>query len=156
MTTPEAEATDHLVHGMGKALEAPVWPAITPDEAAAVLVRFPDAGQVDALRWHSPRPFSAAALIETRGAALLRKRHDHRVRTPAGLDEEHRFIGHLAQAGAPVPELLRTAEGASAVAMGRWTYELHRQAGGNDWYRDRPSWTPFLSPASPSCPLRSR
>lgn len=130
---------------MGLALEAPVWPAITPDEAAAVLACFPDAGRIEALRWHSPRPFSAATLIDTTGDALLLKRHDRRVRSIAGLAEEHAFIAHLAAAGMPVPGILRTGQGTSAVAMGEWTYELHRQAAGEDLYRDRPSWTPFLS-----------
>ena len=42
-------AAPHLVHGMGLALEAPAWPAITVDEAAAVLAHFPDAGRLAAL-----------------------------------------------------------------------------------------------------------
>ncbi|QXT37857.1 phosphotransferase [Sphingomonas sanguinis] len=130
---------------MGLALEAPTWPAITPDEAAAVLARFPGAAPIEALHWHSPRPFSAATLIHTTGGALLLKRHDRRVRDLAGLAEEHGFIAHLSAAGMPVPELCRTAEGASAVALGEWTYELHRRSAGDDLYRDRLSWTPFRS-----------
>lgn len=132
---------------MGLGLEAPTWPAITPDEAAAVLARFPDAAPIRGLRWHSPRPFSAATLIDTGRGALLLKRHDRRVRNVAGLAEEHAFVAHLAAAGTPVPEVLRTADGASAVAAGAWTYELHRQGAGDDLYRDRPSWTPFQSHA---------
>lgn len=130
---------------MGTAMAVPTWPAITPGEAAAVLARYPAAGEMRALLWHSPRPFSAATLIETRGGGLLLKRHDRRVRDVAGVAEEHRFVAHLAAAGAPVPALLRTADGTSAVAIGPWTYELQRQASGDDLYRDRPSWTPFLT-----------
>lgn len=140
-----AAGSDHLVHGMGLAMEAPVWPAITPDEAAAALARFPGAGRIEALRWHSPRPFSAATLIDTGDGTLLLKRHDRRVRSVAGLAEEHRFIAHLATAGLSVPDLLRTDGGGRAIAIGDWTYELHRQAAGEDVYRDRLSWTPFLS-----------
>lgn len=136
---------EHRVHGMGLAWEAPTWPAITPDEAAAVLACFPSAAPIERLDWHSPRPFSAATLIQTRAGALLLKRHDRRVRDLAGLAEEHGFIAHLAGAGMPVPDLLRTADGASAVARGDGTYELHRLSAGNDLYRDRLSWTPFLS-----------
>lgn len=136
---------EHRVHGMGLTLEAPTWPAITPDEAAAVLARFPGTTPIEALHWHSPRPFSAATLIHTTGGALLLKRHDRRVRDLAGLAEEHGFIAHLSAAGMPVPELCRTAEGASAVALGEWTYELHRRSAGDDLYRDRLSWTPFRS-----------
>jgi Ser/Thr protein kinase RdoA (MazF antagonist) len=142
----EDSVTGHRVHGMGLAMEAPTWPAITDDEAAAVLACFPAAASIEGLRWHSPRPFSAATLIDTMEGVLLLKRHDHRVRTVAGLAEEHTFIAHLARAGTPVPEVLRTVDGASAVAVGKWTYELHRQGAGDDAYRDRPSWTPFRSP----------
>ncbi len=137
----------HRVHGMGLTMEAPTWPAITADEAAAVLACFPDSPEIEALHWHSPRPFSAATLIHTSGDALLLKRHDRRVRSVAGLTEEHGFIAHLAAAGMPVPDLLRTGEGASAIARGDWTYELHRRAPGEDLYRDRLSWTPFQSQA---------
>lgn len=145
MTVFNAAAAGHQVHGMGAAMEPPTWPAITPDEAAAVLAHFPDAGRIEALRWHSPRPFSAATLIETDRGGLFLKRHHHRVRTVAGLAEEHRFIAHLSVSNAPVPVLLGTAQGASAVARGEWTYELQRAAAGEDLYRDRPSWTPFRS-----------
>jgi len=145
MAVFDAAAAGHHVHGMGLAMEAPTWPAITPDEAAAILARFPAAGRIEALRWHSPRPFSAATLIETGDGGLFLKRHHRRVRTVAGLMEEHRFIAHLSAAGAPVPELFHTAEGESAVASGQWTYELQRRAAGEDVYRDRLSWTPFRS-----------
>ena len=140
-----ASTTDHLVHGMGLALEAPVWPAITSHEATEVLALYPGAAPIEALRWHSPRPFSAATLIETTGDTLLLKRHDRRVRTVAGLAEEHAFIAHLSGAGMPVPEVMLIRDGASAVALGDWTYELHRQAAGDDLYCDRQSWTPFRS-----------
>ncbi len=136
---------DHLVHGMGTALEAPTWPAITADEADAVLAKFPAAGRMTGLNWHSPRPFSAATLVQTTGGAFLLKRHHRRVRTCAGLAEEHAFIAHLAGAGVSVPEILTTAQDKGAVAVGAWVYELHRQAPGADLYRDRLSWTPFLS-----------
>ncbi len=138
-------AGTHRVHGMGLAMEEPVWPAITPDEAAAALDCFPGAGAIEALRWHSPRPFSAATLVQSSGGAFLLKRHDRRVRSVAGSAEEHGFIAHLAAAGMPVPELWRTQEGASAVTLGAWTYELHGRAAGEDLYRDCQSWTPFRS-----------
>ncbi len=131
---------------MGTGMEAPTWPAITADEAAAVLARFPAAGEMGPLRWHSPRPFSAAVLVNAAGGSFVLKRHNCRARAPEGLAEEHRFIAHLARAIA-VPEIVPAADGVSAVALGEWTYELHRQASGDDLYRDRPSWTPFLSRA---------
>jgi Ser/Thr protein kinase RdoA (MazF antagonist) len=140
-----ASSSGHLVHGMGLALEAPVWPAITSAEAETILSRFPAAGRLVGLRWHSPRPFSAATLVQTSRGEFLLKRHDRRLRTPRGLAEEHGFISHLGIAGVAVPEIMLANTGASAVAEGEWTYELHRKARGIDLYRDRLSWTPFLS-----------
>jgi Ser/Thr protein kinase RdoA (MazF antagonist) len=140
-----AASAPHLVHGMGTTLEPPTWPAITHDDAAAALARFPVAGRLEALEWHSPRPFSAAARVRTTRGRFVLKRHHPAVRTPAGLAEEHAFIAHLAVAGIPVPEILLTDAGTSAIAVGDWTYELHRQSAGLDLYRERLSWTPFFS-----------
>lgn len=136
----------HLVHGMGTALETPTWPVITGAEARAALSHFPEAGHPITLTWHSPRPFSAATLIETDRGACFLKRHHYRVRTPAALADEHRFMTHLHGQGLSVPEVVRTADGDGAVALGEWSYELHRNAPGVDLYRDRQSWTPFLNP----------
>jgi len=132
---------------MGLAMEAPTWPAITADEAGAVLAHFSGMGRMTGLHWHSPRPFSAATLVHTTNGAFLLKRHHHRVRTVEGLAEEHAFIAHLAGAGVSVPEVMATADGATAVASGAWSYELHRAAPGVDLYRDSLSWTPFASHA---------
>jgi Ser/Thr protein kinase RdoA (MazF antagonist) len=143
----EPPPVDHLVHGMGTAMETPTWPVITIDEAAAVIASFPAAGRLTALHWHSPRPFSAATLVHTTEGAFFLKRHHHSLRSIEGLAEEHAFIAHLASAGVSVPEILSTADGATAVARGEWSYELHREAPGRDLYRDSLSWTPFLSHA---------
>lgn len=135
----------HLVHGMGTALEAPTWPAITWAEAESVLARFPAAGRLIDLHWHSPRPFSAAALIQTDRGVHFLKRHHQRLRTPAALAEEQGFMAHLRAGGLSVPQVLAADDGAGAIALGEWTYELHRAAPGIDLYRDRQSWTPFLT-----------
>jgi Ser/Thr protein kinase RdoA (MazF antagonist) len=140
-----AAAPPHLVHGMGTALEAPTWPAITASEAETIIARFPAAGRLVGLRWHSPRPFSAATLVQTDRGAFFLKRHHHRLRSVDGLAEEHAFIAHLRSRQVLVPEIVRAECGATAVAHGDWRYELHRGAPGVDLYRDRASWTPFLS-----------
>lgn len=140
-----APLADHLVHGMGTAPVAPTWPAITAAEAEAVLARFPGAGRLVGLRWHSPRPFSAATLLQTSRGEFLLKRHHKSLRSPADLTLEHGFIAHLRAARLPVPEIMVSTERSGVVAQGEWTYELHRKAPGIDLYRDRVSWTPFLS-----------
>lgn len=121
-----------------------MWPAITESEADAILGRFPSAGRLDNLLWHSPRPFSAAAIAATDRGDFLIKRHHRRLRTPEALNEEHAFIAHLRARGAPVPEVLTAREGWGAIAWGDWTYEVHRRSPGADLYRERQSWTPFL------------
>jgi Ser/Thr protein kinase RdoA (MazF antagonist) len=130
---------------MGVALEAPAWPAITPGEAETILAHFPEAGQLDGLHWHSPRPFSAATLVQTSRGEFLLKRHHRLLRTPEGLAEEHAFAAHLHAAGICVPAIVAARNGSGAAVQGDWTYELHRRAPGLDLYRDRQSWTPFLT-----------
>jgi len=130
---------------MGMALEVPRWPKITAAEAEAILARFPEVGTPGALLWHSPRPFSAATLVETGRGAFFLKRHHRRLRTPAALAEEHAFMAHLRAAGVAVPDVVAGADGVGAIAADEWTYEVLRKAPGLDLYRDRQSWTPFLT-----------
>jgi len=143
---PESDqAPPHLVHGMGTDLEAPSWPMITGHEAHEVLAAFPQAGRLEGLGWHSPRPFSAATLVATSSGDLFLKRHHRSVRDVEGLAAEHAFIAHLAARGMPVVEVLQTGAGATALTLGEWTWEVHRKADGLDLYRERQSWTPWLT-----------
>lgn len=144
-------ATDPMpVHGMGEELVEPDWPPLTDDEVSAVLDKFsPDAQS--ALRtsatvtWRSPRPWSAAALVERAGEKVFVKRHDRRVRSPASLHTEHAFAYHLAARGVIVPRPWRTPEGRGTVTAGTSVYEVHEAAPGVDLYRDAMSWTPYRS-----------
>jgi Ser/Thr protein kinase RdoA (MazF antagonist) len=164
---------EFLAHGMGKDLVAPDWPPLTDDEAAAVLARYGRPGPVD-VRWRSPRPMSAAALVlcgggrEARGRGrekhcqgedLFVKRHHRSVRTEGQLAAEHAFAAHLRALGVAVPTVLRTVQGdgeggmgrrvgdaASTVRSGDYVYEVHARAEGLDLYRDVASWSPFTSP----------
>jgi Ser/Thr protein kinase RdoA (MazF antagonist) len=132
-------------HSMRVDLAASDWPRLDPEEVHAVVERWglPDA---DArVLWHSPRPLSAAAIIECTGRKLFVKRYHRLVRTAPELQEEHRFIQHLHAHGAPVSDLLPAADGATAVARGDWTYEIHGVGAGTDLYRDAVSWSPFVS-----------
>lgn len=139
-------AGEHRVHGMGTGLEAPSWPAITAVEAAEALAHFPAAGGQARLEWHSPRPFSSATLARTSTGELFLKRHHRRLRDAQALAGEHAFIEHLGARGVPVAQVLTAHDGAGAVTIGDWTWEVHGKAPGLDLYRDRPSWTPFLDP----------
>jgi Ser/Thr protein kinase RdoA (MazF antagonist) len=69
------------------------------------------------------------------------------VRDAEGLLEEHRFLRHLYDAGAPVPRVFASASGETAIETGGWTYEVHEAPEGVDLYEDALSWTPFQSVA---------
>ncbi|MFF3934563.1 phosphotransferase enzyme family protein [Streptomyces phaeofaciens] len=129
MTEPALPAT----HGLGHERVAPDWAPLTAAEAADVL------GGPARLRWHSPRPLSAAAVVEHDGRRVFLKRHHTSVRTLAGLEEEHAFLRHLRSRGAPVVDVL------GSTARGEWTYEVHSLGIGTDLYQDALSWTPFAS-----------
>jgi Ser/Thr protein kinase RdoA (MazF antagonist) len=121
---------------MGTEPVAPDWPPLTDGEAASVLG---GPGPVRVL-WRSPRPLSAAALVDGPGRGLVFvKRHHVSVRTAASLGEEHRFLRHLRERGVPVVEVL------DVVTLGEWVYEVHTAGRGTDLYQDALSWTPFLS-----------
>ena len=134
---------DHRVQGLRNDEVPADWPAISDREIAWLGTRFPQLEGAGSVLWHSPRPLSAAAIVESAAGHCFIKRHHHSVRTEASLSEEHRFITHLADAGVPVVRVLRDGEGATAIEHGDWTYELHARAEGQDLYRDTPSWTPL-------------
>ena len=139
--------SEHRVQGLDNDHVVADWPAISDTELDALRRQFPALQDDCQVRWHSPRPFSAAALLQCGSRHYFLKRHPASVRTAAVLGEEHRFIAHLAAAGLPVTEVLPAHDGATAIERGSWTYVLHAQGDGEDLYRDRPSWTPPLHSA---------
>ncbi|HEU4670348.1 MAG TPA: phosphotransferase [Dyella sp.] len=132
----------HRVHGLAGDEIAPDWPALTAMELGDLLATIPDAGALQALHWHSPRPLSAACLVETSRHTVFVKRHHRSVRNAATLAEEHAFLAHLRRRGLPVVEVLADRDGRTALARGDWTYEVHTAARGEDLYRDTMSWQP--------------
>ncbi|TAM19449.1 MAG: aminoglycoside phosphotransferase family protein [Rhodanobacter sp.] len=134
---------DHRVHGLAADEVPPDWPPLTSVELASVLDRYPDLRSPRTIRWHSPRPLSAAALVDTTGGRVFVKRHHHSVRTAATLGEEHAFMAHLRSRGIPVPAVLADVEGGTANVLDDWTYEVHAPASGADVYRETISWTPL-------------
>ena len=134
-----------LAHGMGKALVEPDWPPLSGEEASTLLTRYDLPGGAAVLRWHSPRPMSAAALVRCGGTEVFVKRHHKLVRTAAQLSPEHALADHLRALGVAVPTVLRLPGGGSVAASGDYVYEVHALAPGVDVYRDVLSWEPFLS-----------
>lgn len=137
--------SSHRVHGVGADEVAADWPPLRQDEIGQLLSGYPQWPGDWQLAWHSPRPLSAAALVETPQGRIFIKRHHVSVRTPAQLEEEHRFITHLAGNGLPVAEIFADQQDRTAVALGDWTYEIHAAGAGEDLYRQTPSWTPLTS-----------
>lgn len=136
----------HLVHGLDAGRMPADWPALRLGELRAVFARYAEAGDPEAIAWHSPRPLSAAALVEAGGRRLFVKRQSLAVRDAATLTEEHRFMHHLRSHGFGVPDVLRNTAGGSATEHGGWVYEVHAHMPGTDLYRDLVSWSPLQNP----------
>ena len=140
MTTPA-----HHVQGLDNDEVPADWPAISAGEIAWLQQHFVELQGDCRLLWHSPRPFSAAALVQGPHGRFFIKRHHHSVRSAAVVSEEHRFIAHLAAQGLPVVQVIADQNGATALEHGVWTFEVHAEGIGQDLYRDVPSWTPPAS-----------
>jgi Ser/Thr protein kinase RdoA (MazF antagonist) len=133
----------HLTHGLAGDEIPADWPPLTASEVEALLRHYPTIGAPVRIDWHSPRPLSAACLVETTTDVVFVKRHHRSVRSVATLGEEHRFIAHLRGNGMPIPAVLSDAQGRTAVALGDWTCEVHERAAGIDLYREAISWSPL-------------
>jgi Ser/Thr protein kinase RdoA (MazF antagonist) len=130
-------------HGLDGTLVAPDWPPLTPEEVRLVLDAYGEFQQPYEILSASPRPLSAASIIARRDGRVFLKRHAPVVRDVAGLREEHHFMAHLSNHGAPVPRAVPTKSGETALEISGWTYEVHELAAGVDLYEDAISWTPF-------------
>jgi Ser/Thr protein kinase RdoA (MazF antagonist) len=128
-------------------LVEPDWPPLTLGEVRDLLSLFPGCGEPIEILSVSPRPFSAASVVATGSGRVFIKRHSRNVRDREGLLEEHRFMQHLRERGAPVPRVLAASSGETAIETSAWTYEVHEVPAGVDLYEDAISWTPFRSTA---------
>jgi Ser/Thr protein kinase RdoA (MazF antagonist) len=133
----------HLAHGLAGDNTPPDWPPLTASEVETLLHGYPALGTLRRIDWHSPRPLSAACLVDMDHGRVFVKRHHHSVRSVNTLGEEHRFIAHLRAQGLPIPAVLPDTHGATAVARGDWVYEIHERAAGTDLYREAISWEPL-------------
>lgn len=135
-------------HGLTGSLVEADWPALTLPEADKLLRGYPQCGGAVRVLSVSPRPFSAASVVETgRGRVPDRvfvKRHAAALRDRDSLMEEHRLLEYLAGRTGLVKAALKDGDGRSAVCTGEWTYEVHPVAQGVDVYEEALSWTPFL------------
>jgi Ser/Thr protein kinase RdoA (MazF antagonist) len=132
---------------MDGTLVKPDWPPLTLDEVRTLLGQFPDCGEPIRILSVSPRPFSAASVVETRSGKAFIKRHPHTVRDREGLLEEHHFLQYLHEHGAQVPRVYATISGETAIEAAEWTYEVHEVPAGVDLYEDVLSWLPFRTAA---------
>jgi Ser/Thr protein kinase RdoA (MazF antagonist) len=142
-----AMKTTAKAHGMDGRLVEPDWPPLTLGEVRALLSLFPGCDEPIEILTVSPRPFSAASVVATKSEQVFIKRHHRSVRDREGLLEEHRFMKHLLEHGAPVPRVYAASSGETAIESGEWTFEVHEVPAGVDLYEDALSWTPFRSTA---------
>ncbi len=131
-------------HGLDGKIVAPDWPPLTRDEVRNVLCKFDSLTGSPELLTVSPRPFSAASVVQVGKRRVFIKRHARQVRNAAGLSEEHAFMSHLHAHGASVPLVLANRNGATAIETDEWTYEVHELPIGIDLYAKAVSWTPFF------------
>ena len=134
-------------HGMDGTLVEPDWPPLTLAEVRTLLAQFSGLREPIEILSLSPRPLSAAGVVNTLGGRAFIKRHHRTVRDVEGLQEEHRFLAHLLAHGASVPRVLASANGQTAIEIGGWTYEVHETPNGVDLYEEAISWTPFRTAA---------
>ncbi len=130
-------------HGLDGTLVAPDWPPLTHDEVRRVLEAHGGFHSPFEILSASPRPLSAAGIVGTGNEQVFIKRHARTVRDTQGLSEEHRFMAHLRNHGAPVPRVIPGRTGETSCEIDDWTYEVHEIATGIDLYEDAISWTPF-------------
>ena len=146
MAGDAVSAASHRVHGLAGDEAAPDWAPIEDAEAQRLLRAWPDLHGDARVTWRSPRPFSAAARVRAGNAEVFVKRHHPAVRGVADLREEHAFMAHLRRRGVPIPAVLSSAGGDTAVTMDGWTWEVHALAEGIDLHRERMSWSPPEAP----------
>ncbi|MEG2472927.1 phosphotransferase enzyme family protein [Acinetobacter sp.] len=139
-----AEQRASLGHGMGESLEPKDWQDISAADLAQLQQRYPQLQGQAAVLWRSPRPFSSAMLIQVNQAAYFIKRSHRSFRTAADLKQEHQLIQHLAEQRLPLPKIICSKDGATAVELDDWSYEVHEKAHGLDLYADHLSWKPFF------------
>jgi Ser/Thr protein kinase RdoA (MazF antagonist) len=132
-------------HGMDGTLTEVDWRPLALEEVRRVLKLFPECGAPLRIVSHSPRPFSAASVVETGTGRVFVKRHHRSVRDIDGLAEEHRFMAHLRTHGIEVPRVQAAVTGATAAAKDEWVYEVHSLPAGVDLYEEVFSWAPFKS-----------
>jgi Ser/Thr protein kinase RdoA (MazF antagonist) len=134
-------------HGLDGQLVQPDWPVLRFDEVDHLFRSFPQAQRAERILSYSPRPFSAASIVQTPVGKVFVKRHHHSVRDRDSLLEEHRWLDHLSQRTPLVKRPLQDKFGETAITHGDWTYEVHPHGDGRDLYEEAQSWTPFLSSA---------
>lgn len=134
-------------HGMDGTLVEPDWPPFTLAEVRGLLAQFDGLGEPLEILSISPRPLSAAGVVNTSSGRVFIKRHHRSVRDVEGLLEEHRFLAYLHGAGAQVPRVSTAVSGQTAIEICEWTYEVHETPDGVDLYEDAISWTPFRTVA---------
>ena len=132
-------------HGLDGQLVHPDWPVLQLGEVDRLLRRFPQVRKAERILSYSPRPFSAASIVQTPRGKVFVKRHHRTVRDRNSLLEEHLWLAYLSERCALVKKPLADVSGETVVTSGDWTYEVHSHGEGLDVYEQAQSWTPFLS-----------
>lgn len=140
-------------HGMAGELVHRDWATLTLSDVNDLARDYPQFGSTDRstdaslkILWHSPRPFSSAALLATAEGQFFIKRTYHSFRNRQDIQQEHDFMAHLEQKGIAVAQLLHNRHAQTVTQLGEWVYEIHHALQGVDLYADIHSWQAFFYP----------
>ncbi|WP_374667556.1 phosphotransferase enzyme family protein [Acinetobacter sp.] len=136
--------TANLGHGMGENPETKDWLDISSHDLCQLQQLYPQLSGQQTILWRSPRPFSAALLLQVDAQVYFVKRSSRLFRRVQDLQQEHQLIRYLDAQGIAVPQILHAHDGATAVELGEWSYEVHEKAHGVDPYANQISWKPFF------------
>lgn len=141
------DQTENLGHGMGESPEAKDWQDISSIDLHLLQQHYPQLIGQQTILWRSPRPFSAALLLQVNAQIFFVKRSSRLFRSVQDLQQEHQLIRYLNVQGIDVPKIVSAHTGATAVELGEWSYEVHEKAHGVDLYANQLSWKPFFCAA---------
>ena len=141
------EQTENLGHGTSESPEIKDWQDISSSDLHSLQQHYPQFVGQQTILWRSPRPFSAALLLQVNAQIFFVKRSSRLFRSAQDLQQEHQLIRYMDEQGIAVPKIVFAHHGATAVELGEWSYEVHEKAHGVDPYANQLSWKPFFCAA---------
>jgi Ser/Thr protein kinase RdoA (MazF antagonist) len=118
--------------------------AVAADVLAAVVASYPEIGpgRLQIVR-NALSPNSAACVFEAGGCRYFAKGSFPERKTADWLAREHAVAASAAEAGLPVPRIIRNAAGTTVTEIGGLRWTVSETAAGEDRYKDASVFEPF-------------